>query len=134
MTALPALIARLEKLTGPDREVDLLISRIGFKHQHIKWELAYLDTDGDDLPDGMLVWTTEREKPYLTSVARFTESMDAALTLVADGASFTVSNYCGAFVHSHKQPSHPGSPWHGEHRAPAIALTIAAFRAREQTQ
>jgi len=116
MTA-PDLLTRLEKATGPDRELDEALA-----------EIAEWDPDehhGEDLP-------------------HYTASIDAALTLVPEGWQWQISTrapepHAGrAYVHNGElQMTGAGMARNPAYRAaettaptPAIALCIAALRAR----
>ena len=80
-SSLGDLIARLEKATGPDRELDCLIFEL--HHKLLTPERRgtyygeptgqYFDLDGNPLPE---------RAPF------FTSSIDAAMTLVPDGWDF----------------------------------------------
>lgn len=108
------LIARLEKLSGPDREVDDALALIaGCKLIGCQ---VYRDTDGT----------------YLGSARFYTNSIDSALTLVP--VSWRVQDIW---------QSDNGNGWHAAVRipgyevgsddlcaTPAIALCIAALKAR----
>lgn len=105
------LIERLEKATGPDREIDLAIYRAEFPHPAVG--LPKRNQDEYDRARG----------------PRYTSSIDAALTLVPEGCKWEASSY----------PKN-GAAWVGPFKAPvqqftvaatpAIALCIAALKAR----
>lgn len=64
---------------------------------------------------------------------RYTSSIDAALTLLPDGAMWRL----GRHLVPDDQPEHAysarvGGPRYYDHSSPAIALCIAALRAREE--
>jgi len=98
---LSALIARLEVATGPDRAID--------------WEIH--------LRDGLNGVGSYGGHPA------YTESIDATLTLVPDNWSWRVGNLPSGrgFADLGTQKSLQGI----EGATPAIALCIAALRARE---
>ncbi len=80
MNKLLALADRVEKLTGPDREVDAEIAaclRIGTEH---KWAFNYPEWEGR--ADGRVY--LEKGGPSFAALA-YTASLDAAMTLVPTG-------------------------------------------------
>lgn len=96
------LIERLEKAAAPDRELDNLIWF---------WLGQPLPDDCADCP------------------ARYTASLDAALTLVPEGHYWSFDSRGCAIVCADQPPSEI----HGDclgHKSPAIALCIAALKAR----
>ena len=103
------LIERLEKATGPDRELDEAVERAIFDEGK-EWRSAHL--------------------PY------FTASLDAALTLVPEGYRWLVGN---AWKDKHGScPAMATVALAGDYgtrptsaATPAIALCIAALKARE---
>lgn len=121
-----SLIERLEKLTGPDREVDRDIE-LSFgkfcaptweKHPQHKHLLRHVESDD---------WV---------AAPRHTESIDAALTLVPEGSDVHLHIYkrvvAGVFIgrdsfEYEKDGTPPGN--HGQGPT-AIAICIAALRAR----
>lgn len=107
------LIAKLEKATGQDRDLD---ARICYA---IKPALHRMGT----LTEWLATDAAKR-------VPAYTWSLDDALTLVPEGASWLVRAPAGAY------PSATifGPPLHGDQiiaRTPAIALCIAALKAIE---
>ena len=127
------LVERLERATGPDRGLDLQIMRAGFKHQVLKWEEAGWDEDGKDFPDGIRYWTDEREKSYAVGVERFTSSIDAAMTLVPEGMYYKLERFsdgCYAAVCPYSRQADQ-TLWRGHQKPAAIALCIAALKARD---
>ena len=130
MTDLSQLIERLEKAKGPDRELDALIAikiggavRIttghGTRHQ-VLW------------PDNEIAQGGDIE--MLPDVPLYTASIDAALTLVPEGWSFevrasAVGDKGQANVWHYLKEYHAYSQ--RECASPAIALCIAALRARQ---
>lgn len=116
------LIERLEQATGPDRELDVeivfaLYPDIGAYQPHCRGEEP-------------IFWN----EPYRKQPCpEFTKSIDAALTLVPEEHAASVE----------WSPRYPGCAWiyppdnvdeisfEGEASNPAIALCIAALKARE---
>lgn len=125
------LIERLERSAGPDRELanDVLFACGWTAHEtsigpsrHVVWE----SPDGHGFEDG--------DQPDPTA------SIDAALTLVPEGCRWTVfhpaydqgiyqDGKAGADIHSPRS-SGGGPRWKGFGATPAIALCIAALKAR----
>jgi hypothetical protein len=106
------LIAALEAATGPNRILDLAI----FLHVYPQYRdggIAHYDLECSDL----------------SIVPRFTASLDAALTLVPEicslGLNRSITLACEAFVCGHDLYRS------GEGKTLAIALCIAALKARE---
>jgi hypothetical protein len=120
------LIERLEKATGPDRDLDDRIAiASGYKVACVGNAAA---TDiGFIYPDGSRHW----------GAPRFTESLDAALTLVPEGMAWTLGQnvhhrYWQATVNNLDEDGRPQavgySGLQGNRTAP-IALCIAALKA-----
>ena len=130
---------RVKSLTGPDREVDLLI------HAYLtrkKWRWAEFGGAFGKITDPQIAvevkpWEgTEHEpkfywdRPDVELVPAFTASLDAAMLLVPEGKSWTLQSsggpgpmafvdYCGRF--------RVGA-------TPALALTAACLRALAEMQ
>lgn len=121
------LIERLEKATGPDRELDVAIFRaIG----------APLPSKFATLPV-RLEWD-EKEQSFMTNVGEgmrvrfdpspYTDSLDAAMTLVPEGWIWDVTSTGCAWT----MPD-GAIGWHvsiSGPRSPALALCIVALKAR----
>ena len=115
------LIERLERATGPDRELDVAIVYA-----------LYPDIgpyQGQCIGDEPIFW----HDPYRKRPApSFTSSIDAALTLVPEGHGWVLD---------YMDPGEPDGAMVGAHacdgatfdtpRPPALALCIAALKARE---
>lgn len=124
------LIERLEKLMGPDRDMDSAIAGAvgiipaGFEHIYKR------------VPGGGR-WTAQ--EPYRTwDAPEYTASIDAALTLAPKGFQSYVDTGVGAFqgdAHACVWTDHPHRISGGARQAfsPAIALCIAALKARMAT-
>lgn len=128
------LIARLEGLSGPCRQADTDIVLALYPQASIG-----LYCEGDFEPT---VFHAEPLVPNKRELPRFTESVDAALTLVPEGAAWwevrkiqaadspmRAFGPCGMFT------AKVGMNWgdngiSGNHDSPAIALCIACLRAR----
>lgn len=116
------LIKRLEAATGPDRELDVAICRA------IEYEVR-----ADKRMPGK--WFYEPVKQYSwQEVPAYTASLDAALTLVAEGwlwtmwaAQPTESDRWAADASVYYKAE---AKFRGEGVTPALALCIAALRAR----
>jgi hypothetical protein len=127
---IPALITRLEALTGPDRDIDADIQRaLGLEPS---------DMDFEGLPSS-ITWQAVR------AFARtFTSSIDDALTLVPEGLEWHVAGPNKR--HTIRKPKNGngqawagvfGEPFVGSENDsfaanPAIALCIACLRAMEE--
>lgn len=113
---LDELITALESATGPSREMDAEIA-------------ALLSGDGRAkvAHDG---WWLNGEC-WPTKAPNYTTSIDAALTLVPEGASWRIENWKGEI--SAKVQIGDCVSYGGTHVA-ATALTIAALKARRTAQ
>ena len=126
-TELDALIARLEAASGPSRGLDALISYA------VKGQWALMD--GDEKLARMDKFTAAVESCDEEKIAvadHFTASLDAALTLVPDGFHWSVYDTDGG-TDANAQvepPNFSTAPWNGTSKTPALALCIAALRAR----
>lgn len=139
MTTLAALISRLEKLDGPDREVDQLIAG------------AVLNPAGDvhieGIPNGspgLKTWFYP-DGTRGTSL-QYTRSLDAAMTLVPENAyvDLSVGKALGKYsakVHIATAPGKPLEHYHGKaslfeskQEAAAVSICIAALKARTAEQ
>jgi hypothetical protein len=125
------LIARLEKATGPDRELDAEIHWFLHGHKSDAEGLAAYKRLGAAAAVYDELALQSNWRAYDRSfVPRFTESIDAALTLVPEGYSFDVvmqpwrssTPKCSANVWS-------GLSFNAMAETPAIALCIAALKA-----
>lgn len=115
---LRALAVRVERLTGPDREVDA--------------EIAFATGGGTSL---LPVLSGSNIVAASLDCPRFTASLDAAASLVPKGWSYEV-RCSGTGDRGQALIWNPmRAPGHQEHRVtgcatPALALTAAALRAR----
>lgn len=149
------LIARLEKATGPDRELDALVAlAVGTFKLSTSMTSIW---DMRECPKGrFVVGKSDNTKPYLDaneaarSLARglslpaYTASIDCALTLVPEdwcrsisGPSYDFKKNARdqyvALVREYQDASEfarPDAEGDGRHTVPAIAICIAALRAR----
>lgn len=124
-----ALIKRLEDATGPDRELDAEIwwhvDRKAAERTYWTAALGLPRSLGEclPLPDGLGGMAIRRMAP------RFTESIDAALKLMPKGTQVEGVLWPTATVDIHV--GHLYDPIaQGDSAIPAIALCIAALRAR----
>ena len=110
-SSLSDLIARLEKATGPDRELDA----------DIALQFDWTECPGDNWigPQGEI------------AVPAYTSSIDAAMTLVPKGMEKDFTDLYGVARASVGINANPG-PFYGTHEGGslAIALCIAALKAR----
>lgn len=100
MSQLQELIARLEKATGPDRELD----------EAIRFELQTQNT-------------SQWNGPFYTS------SIDAALTLLPRGWDYILTAGSGEYANASIGPANKVSEVYGEAPTPALAFSIAALKA-----
>jgi hypothetical protein len=99
-----ALAERCEKAAGPDRELDEAI-------------VAAVDAGVMDVP---------RALGLVEGPPRFTASLDAAMTLVPEGAKVTMQNFGGPGPMVLVEPNERFAAG----TTPALALCAAALRAR----
>jgi hypothetical protein len=118
------IIAALEKAHGPSRDLDLEIWRAA-SGKPWRWEPRV---------DNAITWDKYGKGAIgnpVVSLDPFTSSLDAALTLVPEGAVWCMTHTglpkTTVFASVHGGPTAVG-------RTPAIALCIAALRARSITQ
>jgi hypothetical protein len=132
---LAALIERLEKATGPDRDLDTAIHEgaIGLR----MYESVHRYGDGTVV----LRYYPGPPEPTYHVLPRYTASIDAALTLVPEHYSYELVQSAvepPAFARARlwdwrRSPvfSDPENEWKSEGSRPlAIAICIAALRAR----
>lgn len=115
------LITRLENADGPSRELDLAIA------------LAV----GIDAKDGARVFAdrphpVEKDAMGWIPLRHFTSSIDAAITLVPEGAEWNATNIYGIARTEVGLNFNDYGPFYGERKDGniAIALCIAALKAR----
>lgn len=125
------LIERLEKATGPDRELDAMIGAAcqivdDFNPLHLIPPIFYVgDEKGTIRIYAGKIEDSVRHHKYSRKARPFTSSMDAALSLVPEGSTWdlTFDDYLIACVGSgHNTGKH--------NTAPAIAICIAALKSR----
>lgn len=128
------LIAKLEALDGPSREVDAEIATAvdGYVTQPNKGWPEKIDY-GRAHPDGYVIWPGHG---FDQLVPKYTASLDAAVALVErvlPGWDWAVSNLgedgCEGNVWKHGW--HDDTVIRGFHNHPTIALLIAALKALE---
>lgn len=131
MTTLSTLIERLCAATGPDREID---RDIWWMTDHARASKCYWNAAtglpqplGDKIPGGLGRWAVE------TSAPNYTASIDAALTLVPDGISWEMYSWPTGSMKFHASCG-GGALNSMSNVNPAIAICIAALKAREATQ
>lgn len=119
MSDVDELIERLEKATGPSRELDLAIA------QHLPPSTEYS-------------LTTVQMRGGRPPVPSFTSSIDAALTLVPEGWR-TTHAYGGGDYWWHWNLTKDAKEYDeknfasGKNKHPAIALCIAALRIQQES-
>lgn len=124
--AMNDLIERLEKATGPDRRIDALI-----------WMLEPCEPP-DCIPqvrDTIFKRFMQGEQWGDSEVPFYTASIDAALTLKPQGVTYTICDYQRppevlALLHRKAANVVDTNQYSGKHPVAAIALCIAALKAR----
>ncbi len=126
---LDELADRVERLTGPDREVDHEIA-LAFKAPDWRKLKPWKRTNGWAKPDNALdAWAVlfydTGGNPY--PVEHYTKSLDAAMTLVPEGLkkSLLINIDVVTQVHLYRH----GVAGRGDAATPALALTAACLRA-----
>lgn len=120
------LIERLERATGPDRELDAAIIFALYPGAQVNQYCV-----GDTEP---VVFHAEPLVPNKHDLPEFTKSLDAALTLVPDGWMWDVSSSGCAWIMRNDDSICDSQIVIGGIESPAIALCIAALRAREDAK
>lgn len=121
MTALDNLISQLEAATGPSRELDAevanaagaeagFIGKLGWRMRFATW----------------MSWSDHR----WCALPRYTASIDAAITLVPEGAVWTVLTDYGDLCRARIFNAEPELHVEEDGATPALALCIACLRAR----
>lgn len=145
MSDLTDIIARLEKCTGPDRELDKAVFEAACLEElfaQYKAQSWFCSIDCNSFG-----FNTGGEPPVIWcgALPRYTASIEAALTLVPEGYAWQLRRnvsadgdmiYCNAQVWQFSNPRDEETAiyWSNSHEsAPAIALCIAIFKARQQT-
>lgn len=136
MTPLLLLAEKVEGLEGPDREVDALLDRMLFDRPK----------NGDYCPVESAIWRIREDGSGLLvrhdgyardsfCPARYTASVDSALTLVPEGRDWMVDNFdgpadrrCCASVFNAAGEEYADYEAHGA--TPSLALCASALRAR----
>jgi hypothetical protein len=140
------LVARLEKASGPDRELDADIAIAVFATVNTEDDLVYARkrSPGNDATHPGHYFIKSRSGAQAHSAPHYTASVDAALTLVPEGWRFDISNraptpHAGrAYIHNGeliyagvggtRNPRYQA--FENTAASPAIAICIAALRAR----
>ena len=134
MTNLQELITKLEKATEPDRELDAIIAiASGIKHRS-RHTTSGINKGREWLVDSHAGVETWKHHP-----PAYTSSLDAALTLVPEGAVWSVQTdyelpgraHINHLIPIADERLRPPSNFNVDGATPAIALCIAALKARQ---
>lgn len=136
--AIDLLVEKLTEATGPSRELDAEIAVLanprGFKFG--SGDYLKIPTRHDEVEPGHY-WLVSRSGMSLHGAPKFTESIDAALTLVPEGLSFELARYAdeAAYVNLWSKAD-PITPFgrgkirvKADGKTAAIALCIAVLKA-----
>ena len=138
LVALEELIVRLGSATGPSRELDAEIAvalRIGPKPNAQAGDISWIDRNFPEwvaLDNGNLAVLHDSGRTGVTwESERYTSSIDCALTLVPEGWFWSAGQrdnepYCGWTLNGPNDEEVDG-----DHNAPAMALCLAALKARQ---
>ena len=113
------LITRLEAATGPDRELDAAICiDLGLSKDNVMVGV-----------DGWCINSETNPNPYKSPT--FTASIDAALTLVPEGY-YPIIDFAEVkcFIRDRNNFDHDPPAWCAKAPTPALAICIAALKAR----
>ncbi len=133
--SLASLIERLEKATGPDRELDVLIGYaidLMGDDKHLSFRTSF-DTCGMEM---MLRMAESYQNIWRTELPRYTASIEAAMTLVPhDWRIYAIQeeyivprgNWFAGL--DHRTAHHKYGSMIGKSSTPAIAICIAALKA-----
>jgi hypothetical protein len=132
MSEMTDLIERVEKASGPDRELDVLVGA----EVNLFADNRYLCLRKTLEICGMaqtLEMAESHQNILRTELPRYTASIDAALTLLPHGYASAVGTM--AFKNCNKKPwatywTPQGVPHSVEAETPALAVTLAALKAR----
>lgn len=130
MTAFADIIERLEKATGPDRELDGAIFWFAERSSAMRFYWNASAGKPTEPPDALPASGLGRHAVVHCS-PRYTESVDAAVTLAPSPRWFwrVDSHDPSAWVYLNIQDAYKGAG-----ATPAIALSMAALKARTASQ
>lgn len=128
---LSELIERLEKASGPDRELDLAIGLAC-----LGWEWVEDGFGGEQLDFGsanLVGWSSR--SPIPDCIPSPTGSIDDALTLLSEGSEISLTNLYGV-ARAHVDMSDELGGAYGDHEGGhlALAICIAALKAQQVNQ
>ena len=131
------LIHRLERATGPDRELDAEIA-VAIKHDlpapmgECQATLRF-PHKSDDCAEGTY-WLVQLSGKSLRTAPHYTASLDAALTLVPEGCQWTIEADTAwlRWPEGDKIREAQGAFNRSGGKKTALALCIAALKAREE--
>lgn len=129
-----ALIARLEALTGPDREVDEAVDRTVREWPALGGYYGW-ERFGPGVISKQI--NSDGSKFETMQAPRYTASLDAALTLVPEGKFFHMARFsdeamgCDVHIYSTDAPTFETI---GQAPTLPLALCIAALKAREASK
>ena len=119
-----SLLSRLQSLTEPDRKIDA--------------ETALANGWTTKIYEGKLCWRGPGRLAWEPEPPRYTESLDAVLTLVPDGMLMTMTirgMETAASVRTGSVLNPATREWEGYSKAnPAIALLVALEKVKEESQ
>lgn len=136
------LIERLEKAAGPDRELDAEIAAHlqivpEFDRSIIRQDVTLRFVPNDGGIGRVRVYCSASPLPlHGRAVPSYTSSLDSALSLVPEGCFWSCGGPDNTLITRPKPWAEiwqgKASEWKGEGATPAIALVIAALKARLQ--
>lgn len=127
------LIERLERASGPDRELDGLIACAVFETVYRPDDLIYVvPIRKDDECAAGTYWNVSRSGRSLQTAPAYTASIDNALMIVPEGHDWALHCDNGEAIAGCMQASEDGCDISDCRAAtPALAIVIAALRARK---
>lgn len=141
MTSLQALAERLEKATGPSRELDAALHVALVKPEQYPDDLRYFrlpsaSMDHMDMCAPGTYWLKQRSGASLQTAPTYSASLDAAIALcervLPDNMRWSISN-AAVKPRANVFPLSPTRPIMGPYSSaatPALALCLAIVRAR----
>ena len=138
MESMQELIERLDVVTAPDRQLDVLIAlALDWSHPSAGCTLRQLQALGETVED--IAADTERQTSILNQLPRYTASLDDAMTLIPQGwESVSIRQTDDGEWHAelarhdgHMMAEDPEEWWVDAERRPnpALALCAASLRA-----
>ena len=129
---LAVLADRVEGLTGPDREVDVLIFQAIGAPAPFQFANKLIALEFNDIEQAYFASVTDDMRVRYSPPA-YTASLDAAMALIDGDTFFHISRFSDG-AEAHVYPNrYVGDDYMAAAASPALALTVAALRSRIPT-